>query len=500
MKKFIYILGWILLFIVLSLNILLNSKIYDNESVVIKFNKSIFIIAIVFVSFILCVFLKKLDSKINKENKDTILFIIVILYCTFQLWWILYTKISPVYDQLYTYKLAVSIYDGNSSNLMRARYYHRYFERYPQNLLLAKVWSIIFSIFRNSNIIVIQIINILANCISFISFYLILNELEKKQKINKTMGVFLFASFITIPMQSSFVYGDELGLSSALIAIYYLLKWSDYRDKVKYFILSMLFMSISYIARMNSLIFIIAACIYLCMEVYKSKKIIEIITIPLFILITIFPGNLLKNCMQRKYELDQTETFPILGYIYMGMQDCDELRQAGWYNDKITKIAESNSKQGNEQYKKLLPERINYFITNPIKAFDFYVRKTASMWTENTYQAVNLNKSVNSSYRDENTKKRDETIEIIGNYLAPYQKMIIIIVFARTIIVLWDKRKEKSNDIIILLLVFIGGFLFHTIWEAKSRYIIPYITILIPIASLEIDFKNCKYIRKEKKL
>ena len=34
----------------------------------------------------------------------------------------------------------------------------------------------------------------------------------------------------------------------------------------------------------------------------------------------------------------------------------------------------------------------------------------------------------------------------------------------------------------LLCLIFLGGFLFHILWEAKSRYILPYIIILIPVA------------------
>ena len=53
--------------------------------------------------------------------------------------------------------------------------------------------------------------------------------------------------------------------------------------------------------------------------------------------------------------------------------------------------------------------------------------------------------------------------------------------------------KNKNNlslDLIFLITIFIGGFAFHILWEAKSRYIIPYIVVLIPIASIIIDRKE----------
>ena len=44
-----------------------------------------------------------------------------------------------------------------------------------------------------------------------------------------------------------------------------------------------------------------------------------------------------------------------------------------------------------------------------------------------------------------------------------------------------------NKEYILLDLVFLGGFLFHIMWETKSRYIIPYIIILIPISVIGID-------------
>lgn len=60
-----------------------------------------------------------------------------------------------------------------------------------------------------------------------------------------------------------------------------------------------------------------------------------------------------------------------------------------------------------------------------------------------------------------------------------------------------ESKKNSLDKLILLLTIFIGGFLFHTIWEAKSRYIIPYIVVLIPIASIEIN--KIKFKRMEKK-
>ena len=60
-----------------------------------------------------------------------------------------------------------------------------------------------------------------------------------------------------------------------------------------------------------------------------------------------------------------------------------------------------------------------------------------------------------------------------------------------------QNRKNLSNELILLVTIFIGGFLFHVMWEAKSRYIIPYIIVLIPVATICINKIQFKFKRKE---
>ena len=43
--------------------------------------------------------------------------------------------------------------------------------------------------------------------------------------------------------------------------------------------------------------------------------------------------------------------------------------------------------------------------------------------------------------------------------------------------------KKKKEILMIIPVAFIGGTLFHMIWEAKSRYVFPYFVFLIPLAA-----------------
>ena len=106
------------------------------------------------------------------------------------------------------------------------------------------------------------------------------------------------------------------------------------------------------------------------------------------------------------------------------------------------------------------------------------------MWSENTYSAVNVNTI--GSY---------EFLRDIIEPLTFYQKVLLILMSICSLMVLIKNRKNISMEVIFLLTIFVGGFTFHILWEAKSRYIIPYIIVLIPIASINMEniFQNKKH-------
>ena len=46
------------------------------------------------------------------------------------------------------------------------------------------------------------------------------------------------------------------------------------------------------------------------------------------------------------------------------------------------------------------------------------------------------------------------------------------------------RHSRTVNGWEIPVLFFVGGFLFHLVWEGKSQYIYPYLFVLIPCCSL----------------
>ena len=106
------------------------------------------------------------------------------------------------------------------------------------------------------------------------------------------------------------------------------------------------------------------------------------------------------------------------------------------------------------------------------------------MWAENTYSAIQNNATDNIN------------LENLREPLTFYQKSILIFMSISCLIVLIQQRKNISLELLFLITIFIGGFTFHILWEAKSRYIIPYIIVIMPIASVYIEMPKRKKLTK----
>ena len=73
--------------------------------------------------------------------------------------------------------------------------------------------------------------------------------------------------------------------------------------------------------------------------------------------------------------------------------------------------------------------------------------------------------------------------------------MLLIIIYTSTLLLIL-RNKDLTNEQILLVLIFMGGFAFQLFWEGKSRYVLPYVVILIPLASIGVK-ENIQWINNK---
>lgn len=489
LTKAIVVIGIICLVVPMISNLIfhvdLDYDISERTKISIENPLNFLLSTVIAVGILACAhFLNNISIK-KKWILITIVATLSICYIAVQVTWINYRDAHPGHDSNSVYTAAKDIYEGNTDNLLHSVY----LEKYPHQIPLAYMESFIFRIFGSTNYKIMQYINAVCNLALIFGLYLITKEISKKYKVNKVLPLILSIAFVPLIMLSTFVYGDIIGMAFSIFSIYFVIKYNNDK-KIRYLIFSTLAMSIAYMARMNSLIFIVGIALSLLFELIREKNnlktnAIKMLLILGFVLISIFPAKLITAIGQNTYDLKKENSISTLAYLYMGMTE--GCRQNGWYNDYGAWGWDYAPDEANRMYKEAIGERVQFLITHPLSLFKFYAKKNISMWAENTYGSVYYNGSFNFAEKEENYEEKDMQVGSMQDSVEIYQKACILIIFICSILVLIQNRKNLSFEIILLLMIFMGGLVFHNLWEAKSRYIIPYIIVLIPVVGIKLS-------------
>ena len=136
-----------------------------------------------------------------------------------------------------------------------------------------------------------------------------------------------------------------------------------------------------------------------------------------------------------------------------------------------------------------IKQRVEVFKKNPRYAVDFYQRKYENQFIEPTFQSL-LVTAPQRNFDNETKLEKvkdffikqiyfDGTHDVISFIMKVFQ----VFVYVFSVVFAVNVYKKKKEILTIIPVAFIGGTLFHMIWEAKSRYVFPYFVFLIPLAA-----------------
>lgn len=497
MKKFIKAIIIVLTLIaitgILAINVIYYSNMSHWEIPQIQYygiKRNIISLMIVLAIVMICHLVSKI--KINKVIRRAIIVTILILYGIVQLLWINSTPAKQFADSLEVLRIS----ERMTNNTPLSEYQANYLQYYPQQLTMSVFFNNIFCLFRSSNYIILEVINMISNILMVIGLYMILAELEKKYKVNYVLFFTMILSFIPIILLTSFIYGDFIGLACSVWSIVFYIKYVE-KNKKRYVVYIGLLMSLACIVRMNYFIFVIAMVIDLFIVRLNQKKVdfsgfVKYILVCISIVMIVFlPSTILKKAYAKKYNLDMGKSFSTIPYLYMGMSEGE--RANGWYNDEVGKIvfelmnSEDDTKTIMDDCKQKMNVRIEYLYRHPMYAIRFYRDKLITIWTDPTMEFKFYNTyDVESEDVSSQPIVKEALFGKLYDYIVIYQKALILLIFVGALATIIINRKNMSDYMILLYLTFLGGFTFHIIWEAKSRYILPYIVLVIPNSCIGI--------------
>ncbi len=340
MKKFILFIGVIFLSIVIILNFLFTANLDAKEHVTILGNSLLYVALLVITGIVIFLFTKFINNYLYNGENDEVkkkvrkyLFIAALtIYVSFCVIWTIVVRPAIVGDQGHVCDLAKGIYNGTVKDVLSYNSYAgisigKYMQAYQQQISASFIYSLFLRIFHFGEGGILRILNVASNIVIIVALYNIIKLLSNDYKVNKVLFLTLILTFFTLPMLSTFVYGDIPSLALCLCAVYFMMRYTK-SENLKFAIIASAFTAVAYMLRMNSLIFIIATVIYLVLSLLsKIKKntfkqnLLSSLIIIMYVVIAIFPSFVVQSYYINKYQLDKTKSYPTISFILIAMED-----------------------------------------------------------------------------------------------------------------------------------------------------------------------------------
>lgn len=405
-----------------------------------------------------------------RKSRKTLLVVLGML----ALFWVMATLSIPQADQYMVQRVAYEMRVHDFTDFAPGGYA----SVYPNQLGLILVSYVLSLLFGNYNFVVFELMNAAA----LVWFYDELTkavELEGGSRKVQLGTLILGILFFPLTMYTSFVYGNLIGLALGMAAIRKELLFLK-KPHWKTALWAALHISLAVFVKNNYLIFLIAMVIVFVMEMVKRHSLkgwyLPVALLLGFALQTTVPRAITERVTG--YDLDRGVSS--WAWVAMGMQEGD--MAPGWYNEYnyATYLESDNDPEIQELWaKENIKAAIRAFREDGGYAGEFFLKKTASQWNNPDFQAFwNVNAGTGYMITKSNWAYRLLSMEgqDCGSWFLNYLQLIILagaLLFALG-------SDSKTSDTLILILTFVGGFLFHTIWEAKCQYTIEYFVLLLP--------------------
>lgn len=181
----------------------------------------------------------------------------------------------------------------------------------------------------------------------------------------------------------------------------------------------------------------------------------------------------------------------------MGMQD-----EAGWFNSYNTntyQIVNFDPIEADNWAREDIKNRVDYFKKNPSIGLNFYYNKINLQWNSPMMQSLWMNHKFNGTPGRFAASFYEGNINSILNVISSCHQMFVYlmcIIFSLSVFI--NRKMIKMEELIFIVFV-IGGFFFSILWEAKTRYILPYYSALLIEASFGFSYLVDNLLTKKPK-
>lgn len=463
----------------------------------IDFNERAYLISnnpVIMCGGIVCIILAiMLFCRIAQKNVLTpnIVFGIVLVLGMF---WIMISQNIPSDDSEHCLRIAEELADGITHSFDAGQY----MDTCRQQFGLVLYMYVLTLIGGSYNHLLFQAINALLVALMCRESYAYICEYNIGESENPAqianLSLLLFIIYVPFWMSVSYVYGNIPGLALAVIAVIFELRFLK-TDRRKYAVWAMLLIAISIALKMFYLIFLIAMIIIYIWNFIEQKKAAKLIwavaTIAAYIVVSLLVSAVINGISGGLVR--ENGGYSLFGTMAMGLNLDEEQTNPGWYDAyNVESYYESgyDKSQADIVCKEKLGQIFDNACDNPVSYIKLFVRKNHTVWNEATFDVFYRNRITEASELSSHAGWYDALITDSGRLhrviLLLLDCLQVVIYFGAIIFCISSAGRKKYTDLIGLI-VFIGGVLFISIWEAKSEYALCYFLPLLVYSARGYD-------------
>lgn len=401
--------------------------------------------------------------------------------------WIMVTRFLPGSDPSKVCDVASHWMAGDFSAFEEGEYLFCY----PFQSGIVLFYYFLSCIFGDGNYVVMQFVNLAALAFIYYLLYKIFSRFWRSE--GKVLLLSYLALILWIPLMFyvTYLYGILPGMACSLGAVYLSVCYLEKR-KWWYMFPAALLMGAATVLKMNCLIYLIAIGCFLVYDAIdilfvsgsKGKQWLVSLVFIAVMGIGVYGCNQTTNAYVEYlsgYEMPEGEV--MLSWVVMGLQEAPNAPgNYNGYNGNVFFDNHFDTDLANEQSMTDLKKIIKSMIENPIdRGVTFFARKTAYQWNDPTFIAM------------ERMEGRESTITVSAGVrslidgrgsviLSVILNMVQTVILTGMLFYLLFTRKSRNLNELLVAVVFLGGYLFHMVWESSASYTIPYFVLLIPYA------------------
>jgi hypothetical protein len=380
---------------------------------------------------------------------------------------------TPYGDQAQVYGAAMYFNDGNYINLSPGGY----LDMYPHQLGYVAFLQIIFKFTGSNSFFMIQVINCLFISAAAMAACMVLDDLTETYTV-QIIGSFSLLFLFPLFFHASLLYGDVPSYLFSLLFIHHFMKGLK-QHSVPCFILCIPEILLAMLFKKNSVIILIAAIAVLSVQIIKTRRSALVLLFFSLCLIMFVNSKPIEKYYSSVSGYDINGGIPSISWIAMGTLEggCP-----GWFNNyPVPAYYESGFDRDETTISAVekLSERFTYFKENPVYALSFWKRKISTQWNDPFFHSFDI------LFTDE------ETPAGLTGFIINHKESVLVflsliqnIVYSGVLLYLIIRDTHKDMYQLLPEVCLLGEFLFSIIWEANSRFILPYYIIMFPLSCI----------------